>query len=169
MATWIWVDNGLLHGTIERYPTVPSHYLNQCWLIESNVLSGNIYLRAISQEIPQPSVTKIRLKITYQHFHSNPSGVNELMYSSLLSVNMDAAQYLFSGTSHFVPPYSLEVGWTHIFIYKLLRWINARTVLCKKENVIGYDQDQVIVSSSLRSSRSRTRLRFLFSIIWNVT
>ena len=32
----------------------PSHYLNQCWLI----ISG-IHLRTFSQEIPQPSITRI--------------------------------------------------------------------------------------------------------------
>ena len=37
----------------------PSHYLNQCWLIISD-----IRLRAISQEIPEPSIAKISLKIT---------------------------------------------------------------------------------------------------------
>ena len=34
-------------------------------------MSNNIHLRAISQKIPQPSITKINLKITYLKFHSN--------------------------------------------------------------------------------------------------
>ena len=40
--------------------------------------SSDIHLRSISQEIPQPSITKICLKITYLNFHSNSPGVNEL-------------------------------------------------------------------------------------------
>ena len=35
---------------------------------------------SISQEMPQPSVTEIRLKITYLKFHSNLPGANELMW-----------------------------------------------------------------------------------------
>ena len=34
---------------------------------------------AISQEMPQPSITKIRLKITYLKFYWNSPGANELM------------------------------------------------------------------------------------------
>ena len=54
--------------------TAPSHYLNQCWLIISD-----IHIRTISQEMPQPSITKICLKITCLKFHSNFPGANELM------------------------------------------------------------------------------------------
>ena len=39
-----------------------------------SVRSSDIPLRAISQEIPQPSTTKISLKITYQTFYSNLPG-----------------------------------------------------------------------------------------------
>ena len=57
----------------------PSHYLNQCWRIISEVYwhSGN-QLMTISQEMPQPSITKISLKNTYQKFHSNLPGGTEL-------------------------------------------------------------------------------------------
>ena len=48
--------------------TAPSHYLNQCWLITSKVYWHSS--RAIPQQIPQPSVNKISLKITYSKFHS---------------------------------------------------------------------------------------------------
>ena len=34
--------------------------------------SSDNHLRAISQEKPQPSITKVSLKITYLKFHSNP-------------------------------------------------------------------------------------------------
>ena len=38
----------------------------------SSVRSSGVHLRPISQEIPQPSVTEISLKITCLKFHSNP-------------------------------------------------------------------------------------------------
>ena len=53
--------------------TVPSHYLNQCWLVRAS----GIHLRAISQEIPQPLITEIRLKIIYVKFHSDLPGDSE--------------------------------------------------------------------------------------------
>ena len=56
--------------------TAPSHYLTQCWLIISE--SSDHQLRTISQEIPQPSITKMRLKITYITFHANLPGANEI-------------------------------------------------------------------------------------------
>ena len=40
--------------------------------------SSDIHIRTILQQMPQPSITKIRLKITYLKFHSNFPGVNEL-------------------------------------------------------------------------------------------
>ena len=40
--------------------------------------SNDIHIRAISQEMPQKSITKIHLKITYLKFHSNFPGANEL-------------------------------------------------------------------------------------------
>ena len=55
--------------------TAPSHYLNQCWLIISEV---RWHIRAISWQMPQPSITKICLKITWLKFHSNLPGANEL-------------------------------------------------------------------------------------------
>ena len=58
--------------------TAPSHYLNQCWPIISEVQrSSDIHIRAVSQEIPQPWITKIGLKITCLKFHSNFPGTNE--------------------------------------------------------------------------------------------
>ena len=40
--------------------------------------SSDIHNRAISQEMPQPSITKICLKIVCLKFHSNFPGANEL-------------------------------------------------------------------------------------------
>ena len=42
--------------------------------------SSGIHLKAILQEIPQPSVTEISLKITYLKFYPNLPGANELTY-----------------------------------------------------------------------------------------
>ena len=39
---------------------------------------SDIHIRVISQEMSQPSVTKIRLEITYLKFDSNFQGANEL-------------------------------------------------------------------------------------------
>ena len=48
--------------------------------------SSDIHHRAISQEMPQPSITKISLKITYLKFHSNFPGVNELVLTFSIPV-----------------------------------------------------------------------------------
>ena len=45
-----------------------------------SVWSTHNHLRAISQEIPQPSVSKISLKITYKRFHLNLPGANVLTH-----------------------------------------------------------------------------------------
>ena len=44
----------------------------------SSAKSSDIHIRAILQEIPQQSITKICLNITYLIFHSNFPGANEL-------------------------------------------------------------------------------------------
>ena len=58
--------------------TAPSHHLNQCWPIISEVkwhsYSGNFLNH-------QPSITKIHLKITCLKFYSNFPGANELIQS----------------------------------------------------------------------------------------
>ena len=102
--------------------TAPSHYLNQCWLIISEIIPmyrlwlhglyglyaprcplspkrlinlislslwsslkfSDIHIRAISQDMPQPSVNKIHLKITYLKFHSNFPGANKLSNGSVI-------------------------------------------------------------------------------------
>ena len=50
--------------------------------------SGGIHLRAILQEIPQPSVTEVSLKITNLRFCSNlpGPGANEVTHCGLLAV-----------------------------------------------------------------------------------
>ena len=50
--------------------TAPIHYLNQCSSMIISEFQWHWYL-AISQEMPQPSITKICLKITHLKLHSN--------------------------------------------------------------------------------------------------
>ena len=47
---------------------------------------SDIHIRAISQEMPQPSITKICLKITCLKYHSNFQGVNELTITFIFQV-----------------------------------------------------------------------------------
>ena len=42
--------------------------------VDISVRSIDIHLRAISQNIPQPSINNISIKITYLKFHSNLPG-----------------------------------------------------------------------------------------------
>ena len=58
-----------LARVMARCLAVPSYYLKQC----------DNHLRSISQEIPQPFITNINLKITYLKFHANLLGANELI------------------------------------------------------------------------------------------
>ena len=67
MVTEIWVYTGSGHGLV-LWTNV------DC----SSVKSSDIHIRTISQEMPQPSITKICLKIKYLKFHSNSPGANEL-------------------------------------------------------------------------------------------
>ena len=74
MATEIWVNigsgNGLLPNSTKPLP--------EPMLTDHQWKSSDIHIRAISQEMPQPSVIEIRLKITYLKFNSNFLGANEL-------------------------------------------------------------------------------------------
>ena len=47
----------------------PSHYLKQCWIINSKVHWHSSILRSISPELLEPSLTKISLKVTYLKFN----------------------------------------------------------------------------------------------------
>ena len=71
MATEIWVNIGSGYGLLPA-STKP---LPEPMLSEVN----EIHIGAISEEMPQPSITKINLKIIYTKFHSNFPGANELM------------------------------------------------------------------------------------------
>ena len=71
MATEIWVNIG--SGNAVRQQAIT--WTNVDF---SSFKSSDIHIRAISQEMPQPSITKIRLKITCLKFYWNSPGANEL-------------------------------------------------------------------------------------------
>ena len=70
----IWVNIGSGNGLVPS-GTKPLPERNVDW---SSVKSSDIHIRAISQEMPQSPIIKIRSKITYPKFHSNFSGAIEL-------------------------------------------------------------------------------------------
>ena len=74
MATEIWVNIGLGNGLVPG-GTKP---LPEPVLTDHQRSPVTFILRAISQEIPQPSITKIHLKMTYLKFHLSFPGANEL-------------------------------------------------------------------------------------------
>ena len=74
MATEIWVNIGSGNGLLPD-GTKP---LPEPMLSDHQWSPSDIHSRAISQEMPQPSITKIRLKITYLTFHSHFPGANAL-------------------------------------------------------------------------------------------
>ena len=90
---WCLIVNALWpNDTIWRQRSESSQHWIWWWLVAwqhqaitwtnvhcSSVKSSDINIRAISQEMPQPSTTKIHLKMTYLKFHSRFSGGNELI------------------------------------------------------------------------------------------
>ena len=69
----LYGDRDLGQHWLRRHQAIT--WTNVDW---SSVKFSDIHIRAISQEMPQPSITKIHLKITYLKFHSNFPGANEL-------------------------------------------------------------------------------------------
>ena len=80
MATKIWVNIGSGNGLLPD-GTKPFTWTNVDW---SSVKSSDIHIRAISQEMPQPSIPKISFKITYLKFYSNFPGASELRVWSII-------------------------------------------------------------------------------------
>ena len=77
MATEIWVSIGSGNGLLpDGTKPLPEHA--EPMLTDHRLKSSDIHSRAMSQEMPQPSITKIHLKITYLEFHSNFPRANEL-------------------------------------------------------------------------------------------
>ena len=71
MATEIWVNIGSGNGLLPD-GTKP---LPEPMLTDHHLKSSDIHIWIISQEMPQPSITKI---VPYLKFHSNFPGANEL-------------------------------------------------------------------------------------------
>ena len=65
----------------------------------SSVRSSDIHLRTISQELPQPLITKVNLKITYLNFYSNLSWANEwiITHSAIFKHNTPNASWTVNG------------------------------------------------------------------------
>ena len=83
MVTEIWVKIGSGNGLLpDSTKPLPGPMLTD----HPSVRSRDIHIRAISQQMPQPSITKICLKITYLKFHSNFPGANELTGSGELFI-----------------------------------------------------------------------------------
>ena len=76
MATEIWVNIGSGKWLVAWWHQA----ITWTSVDSSSVKSSDIQNRAISQEMPQPSITKIFMKITCLKFHSNLPGANELMH-----------------------------------------------------------------------------------------
>ena len=77
--------------------------------------SSDILIRAISQEMPQPSATKICWKITCLKFYSDPPGANELTWSMFCFSQILKA--LFSKSGYAVPKsVAKQLSWQAIFV-----------------------------------------------------
>ena len=73
MATEIWVNSGSGNGLLpDGTKPLPEPMLTD------NQWRPMTFIRAISQEMSQPSVTEICLKIAYLKFNSNFPGTIEL-------------------------------------------------------------------------------------------
>ena len=76
-AIWLQIPASTLAQVMACCLTAPSiTWTSVDW---SSVKSSDIHIRAISQGMPQPLITKICLKITCLKFHSNFPGANELI------------------------------------------------------------------------------------------
>ena len=72
MVTEIWVNIGSGNGLLpDGTKPLPEPML-------TDPQFSDIHIRAISQDMPQPSITKFCLKITCLNFYSNFPGINEL-------------------------------------------------------------------------------------------
>ena len=76
----MWPSDAIWHQAIT--------WTNVNW---SSVESSDIHIRAVSQEMPQPSISKICLKIACLKFHSNFPGPNVLL---LIVPSSTAADYV---------------------------------------------------------------------------
>ena len=82
MVTKIWVKIGSGNGLLPD-GTKP---LPEPMLTDASVKASDIHIRAISQEMLQPSITKICVKITNLKFRPNLPGANEFIHQSVTAV-----------------------------------------------------------------------------------
>ena len=78
--------------------------------------SIDIHIRAISQGMPQPSITNINLKITCLKFHSNVSGANKLTHCGLVTPysNVDPGQHWLRWL--LVAWWHQVIAWTNVYL-----------------------------------------------------
>ena len=112
--------------------TAPSHYLISVdW---SSVKPSDIHIKAISQEMPQPSIIKICLKITYLKFHSNFPGANELMVTSMtcpiVSICPCLLVLMLLFISGFPPTLPLFPLYFYSLTLHLQNFLNAKIWIC---------------------------------------
>ena len=63
----------------------PSHYLNQCWLITTELINTHGRTIPFQYWYLSHAVTKISLNITYSKFYLNLPGTNELIYKWIIA------------------------------------------------------------------------------------
>ena len=98
MATEIWVNIGSGNGLLpDGTKPLPEPVLTDHQWSPVTFILGQFYNRS---QILQP-ITEIHLKITYPKFHSNFSGVNELMNTLRPEQNADILQITFSKSISF--------------------------------------------------------------------
>ena len=68
----------------------------------SSVTSNDNHLKAILQKIPLPSISKISLKMTYQKFHSNLQGANELSCCSCFHASGHKTNWWLNATLQYL-------------------------------------------------------------------
>ena len=93
-------------------------YLSASYFRDLTVRSNDIHLMAISQEIPQPSVTKISLRITFLKLHSN-----ELMWKIMQQ----------------------NVAWLHVFKVTLWQSVGSNALLPSTQLKINFIEKQYTI------------------------
>ena len=80
-AIWRYGTRSTLDQVMACCLMAPSHYVNQCWLIISEV--PLLHLRALSLDDVKIQINKIRLKIAVLKWHLVIPGANELISNSV--------------------------------------------------------------------------------------
>ena len=105
--------------------------------------SSDIHLRTISQEIPQPSFTKISLKMINIKFHLTLRGANELMSSCGHGSELMVILCAFLATSVDSCPYSgglsQDVTWDYQWLCIMCKWL--LTLLLRIRGKLHYGRD----------------------------